>query len=322
MCSLNIRVIGCGNAFSKLNYNQSFLLSAHNGQGEVTRTMLVDCGYQIYKALVDSQIEISTIDDIYISHQHSDHIGSLEGVAFLRYDWVTKPRPQHYRSFRTTKAPRIIAHDYLLKQLWKTSLRGGLESMEGFKAKLSTYFEPCRLKLNRPFTWEGWNLELIQQIHIMDGSSISPSYGMFLSRDGYPAIYFTCDSQHCSPKQMEVWYQRADIIVQDCEIVPVSIKSGVHANYAELAGYPEANATVLPYEIKNKMWLSHYQDFYNHHQDFYGNFCDWDEKAKIDGFCGFMRVGHVFDISRAAYSVTDKDGKAVFSKEYHGETAK
>lgn len=309
---LKIKVIGCGNAFSKLNYNQSFLLSAFDNYGKLTRTLLVDCGYQIYKALIDSKVDINSIDDIYISHQHSDHIGSLEGIAFLRYDWITKPRPQHYSEFKHSKAPRLIANDHLLKQLWYNSLRGGLESMEGFKAQISTYFAPCKLKVNKSLNWVDWNLQLIQQIHIMDGSEISPSYGLFLTRDGYPSIYFTCDTQHCSPKQVEVWYQRANIIFQDCELLPIAIRSGVHANYVELAGYPEANASVLPSEIKHKMWLSHYQDFYNHKKDFYGQPCDWDEKADQDGFRGFIKVGYDFTISKGTYTVADQNGNLIY----------
>ena len=42
---MKITVIGCGNAFSNINYNQCFLLE------EGDQRMLVDCGYQTGAAL-------------------------------------------------------------------------------------------------------------------------------------------------------------------------------------------------------------------------------------------------------------------------------
>ena len=72
--------------------------------------------------------------------------------------------------------------------------------------------------------------------------------------------------------------------------------SGVHANYAQLAGYPSANSIKLPNSIKNKMYLSHYQDFVTEGKDMYGNKADWDGEAFRDGFRGFVKVGQTFEV--------------------------
>jgi len=86
---MKIKIIGCGSAFSKKNYNQCFLLE------EDGRKMLVDCGQQIVPfALMNAGLDVKDIDDIYISHGHADHCASIEAFAFQRYDWITKPRPQ------------------------------------------------------------------------------------------------------------------------------------------------------------------------------------------------------------------------------------
>jgi ribonuclease BN (tRNA processing enzyme) len=281
---MKITVLGCGNAFSNLNYNQSFLLEENDSK------MLIDCGQLTIQALNNAKIDIKTITDIYISHAHADHIGSLEAMAFLRYDWIK--RPKNYKE--GTYAPRIIANAQLLKDLWEKSLSGGLESMEGFVANLATFFEPVPIKDNQKFKWEGWTCELIQQVHIMTGSTIACTFGLIIEKEGHKTIYFTTDSQHCSPRQMEVFYKKSDIIFQDCECLPFA--SGVHANYSQLAGYPEANSVKLSSDIKKKMWLSHYQDFVSLNKDFYGKECNWIEKSITDGFAGFVKVGMEFEV--------------------------
>lgn len=287
---MKITVIGCGNAFSEKNYNQSFLLEESNPDMHTSRKMLIDCGQLTISALRHAGVDLKSITDIYISHAHADHIGALEAMAFLRYDWLNRPHNYKERDY----APKLIANAQLLKDLWDKSLRGGLESMEGFVASLATFFCPVPVKDNQAFIWEGWACSLIQQVHIMTGSTIACTFGLLMGKEGHKSVYFTTDSQHCSPRQMEVFYKKADIIFQDCECTP--FMSGVHANYAQLAGYPEANAVKLSADIKEKMWLSHYQDFVSDKKDFYGKDCDWEKKADEDGFAGFVTVGQVFEI--------------------------
>lgn len=279
---MKVKVIGCGNAFSNLNYNQCFLLE------ENQKKMLIDFGYQIPAALKNSHISFKEIDFIYISHLHADHVGGLEYLAFMRYDWEKRCRDAKDGNY----APVIIGNERVLFDLWETSLKGGLEYMEGFMATLETFFIPRPIKENETFLFEGWTVSLIPQVHIeADVNHIMPTYGLMLKKDGHKTIYFTTDSQHASHNQIEKHYQEADIIIQDCEILPAEQMSVVHANYFQLAGYPEANSRKLEKSVKAKMLLSHYQDFYNYKQDYYGNPCDWDDKAREDGFAGFVKIG-------------------------------
>jgi len=291
---MKVTVLGCGNAFSNVNFNQCFMLE------ECGRTMLIDYGYQAPAALHRAGISVNDINDIYISHLHGDHIGGLEQMAFLRYDWMKRPTNWRNRA-SSSVAPCLIANERVLADLWDKSLRGGLESMEGFDANLETFFEPHPVRGNETFMWQGWHCQLIQQIHIMTGTIISPSFGLFMSKDDQH-IYFTADSQHCSPKQVEVFYQRATTIFQDCECLGVNtatksmvFSSGVHANFAQLAGWTSANSHILPDSIKQKMYLSHYQDFVNSDKDFFGNECAWDALAAGSGLKEFVRVGNVFN---------------------------
>lgn len=326
---MKITVIGCGNAFSKVNGNQSFLLE------EDGRTLLIDVGTR-----VPLFTDITKIDDYYVSHSHADHVGGLEEVAFTTYDWGT--RPTHYSGFKSRKAPRLIANEALMKDLWNESLKGGLKSMEGFDSTLETFFETVSIPPHGRFEWQGWSVNLIQQVHVMTGNHIMPTYGLLFKKEGHKSVYFTTDSQHCSPKQNEIFYKQADIIFQDCECIGVDMlfaegqkvykdddgkikawpiasqdmeimelmargiesfnferfkfSSGVHANYAQLAGYPSANSIRLPKEIKAKMWLSHYQDFVVNNKDYKGQDCNWEEESKLDGFLGLLHVGKVFEV--------------------------
>lgn len=328
---MKITTLGCGNAFTKKSFNQQFLVE-ENG-----RRLLIDCGGSTLMALENANIDINSINDIYISHAHKDHCGGIEDIAFLRYDWIKKPR-----SYKDSKnVPRLIANEQLLKDLWNKSLRGGLESMEGFVATIETFFEPVPIEPNKSFEWEGWACDLIQQVHIMSGSIIMPSFGIMFSKQGHKSVYFVTDSQHCSPRQMEEYYKKADLIFQDCECTGVNFQfqegdkvykdnksiyrlwpedaveiiieimalgakeetwncfkfgSGVHANYAQLAGYDSANSVKLSKEIKSKMWLSHYQDFVLINKDFFGNIINWKQQAQKDGFAGFVQLGLIFDI--------------------------
>ncbi len=82
---MKLTILGCGNAFSLLNFNQIFLVE-ENG-----RRMLIDCGKKADYALANAKIDMKSIDDIYVSHLHGDHIGGLEDFGLIRYDWVNRP---------------------------------------------------------------------------------------------------------------------------------------------------------------------------------------------------------------------------------------
>ena len=306
---MKIRVIGCGNAFSNVNFNQVFLLEEGN------QKMLVDCGYQTGAALYKAGVDLKSITDVYVSHAHADHMGFLEGLGFQRYDWMKKPESSKYNTVDTPHAspiqlvesyyaPRLHANDKLMQELWDFSLKGGMRSIEGLDATLDTFFYTNPVKPGEYFQFGNWRCETIQQIHIMSGSYITNTFGLFMTHQlTGKKVYFTTDSQHCSPRQVEIFYKSADVIFQDCECIGVDTKtmtskfmSGVHANYAQLAGWESANSTRLPQEIRAKMFLGHYQDFVSDGKDCFGNKCDWDQMAKDDGFRGFLRVGQEIDI--------------------------
>jgi len=307
---MRVTVMGCGNAFSTKNGNNCLLLedlevvntsdSVQINSQSYNRKMLIDAGWALPYMLEKNGVDVKEINDVYISHAHADHIGGLEYLGFTRYDWFTKP--QFWDEFKNGSAPNIIANSKLLTDLWHNSLSGGMSSLEGIDACMDTFFRPHPIMPNETFEWCGWKCKLIQQIHIMTGTIITNTFGLFMEKPGHPSLYFVTDSQHCSPRQIEIFYKKADVIFQDCECIGVDttnklskFMSGVHANYAQLAGWPSANSVLLPGDIKAKMYLTHYQDFVSEDKDMFGNHCSWNDLATEDGLRGFVKVGQTFE---------------------------
>ena len=111
---------------------------------------------------------------------------------------------------------------------------------------------------------------LIQTTHAYNGQELMPSYGLYFSTEK-TQVFITTDTQFRPEYYME-YYINADVIFHDCETS--LFKSGVHAHYDELL--------TLPSEIKQKMWLYHYNP---------GPL----PNAEAAGFCGFITCGQSFD---------------------------
>ena len=300
---MRIKVLGCGSAFSTENMNQQFLLE------EGGRRLLLDCGYATPFVLKRAGIKPTEIDDIYLSHPHADHIGGMEYMAFNTYDFMNYPQSwkDHLDALAAGRKgrpfPRVFGHHQLLRDVWDKSLRGGLESIQGFLATLETFFEVIPIPDNGSFEWQGWTMEIVQQVHVVSKYHIMWTFGLMVSKEGHKTVYLTTDTQFNSPQQADAFYKRADIIFQDCETMGVNMKdrkhifgSKVHASYAELAGFEGINNMRLPADSKKKMILSHYQDHVLEGKDFFGNPCDWDAVAKADGFAGMCHVGMELEV--------------------------
>ena len=149
-------------------------------------------------------------------------------------------------------------------------------------AGLETYYDVNYIKANETFTWHGNVCTPFATVHIMNGFVIVPSYGLRVALPTGEKIYFTTDTQHC-PNQLMDMYKAVDFIVQDCETS--SFKSGVHANYMDLV--------LLPSDIKAKMALVHYGD--NVMGDDGKVNDEWGNKAKADGFYGFVDKGTIIN---------------------------
>ncbi|MCK5018709.1 MAG: ribonuclease Z [Candidatus Peribacteraceae bacterium] len=263
---MKITFLGTGSAFSKQN-GQTNLLISDVWPSQKDRKMLVDCGNQVHFMLDDVGMSYLDIEAVYISHLHADHIGGLEELALCTF---LDPR--------YTGKPKLFLNKAL--DLWDSSLKGGLGTIEGKIMQLKDYFDIEYIEPNGSFNWNGVEFQTVQVVHIMDGYAIKPSFGLLFNapsttkivEKGTP-VFITTDTQH-NPNQIKKFYDMADLIIHDCETAP--FKSSVHAHYSELI--------TLDDKTKSKMILSHYQD---------GDLAD----AIGDGFIGFANNGNVIDLN-------------------------
>jgi ribonuclease BN (tRNA processing enzyme) len=244
---------GSGSAFTLKNYQSNMIIESDHG-----KKLLIDCGSDARFSLGRLGITYADIDSVYISHLHADHVGGLEWLGFS-----TKFDPQ-------CRKPHLYISRFLKHELWSSVLSGGMHSLQGEVADLDTYFEIHSIRQNGSFLWEDIEFQLVQTVHIIDGFSIVPSFGLLFTINGIKT-FLTTDTQY-SPEQIKNFYDMADLIFQDCETG--ELKSGVHAHYTKLKTLSE--------EFKKKMWLYHYRD---------GELPD----AKADGFLGFVKMGQGFD---------------------------
>jgi ribonuclease BN (tRNA processing enzyme) len=255
-----IKFLGTGSAFSMKNYHPNMLIE------EGGKNLLVDAGGDVRFALRDIGLSSNDIDSVYITHLHSDHIGGMEYIAFTTYF-----NPNHAR-------PTLYCHKILVEDLWSHSLKGGLQSVQGKVLNIYDYFDVNALNHEGTFEWQGLTFELRSSIHVYNGFSTIPTFGLIMHSKTGAKVFLTSDTQF-TPDHLMNSYKIADIIIQDCETTP--FRSEVHAHYDDLR--------TLPGDIKKKMLLWHYQD--NVVDDFDG----WQSKAQNDGFKSFIRKGESFE---------------------------
>ena len=265
---MKITAVGVGSAFAGEDKYQTMFLVERN-----KRKLLVDCGSDARFALkelgITNQNVGGQIDGVYVSHLHADHIGGLEWLGFCTYF-----NPDAVR-------PKLYMNTDLMTEAWNQTLRGGMQSVEGKDCNLTDYFDCHRIPDGGKFEWEGIKFQTVQMVHIVSGFSFRNSYGLLVT-DSYKVepdergatlrhdvVFLTTDTQF-APNQLNHFYDRATIIVHDCETLPY--RSGVHAHYDELVELPE--------KVKKKMWLAHYST------------ADGRTPEK-DGFKGFLRKGDV-----------------------------
>jgi len=258
---ISLTALGTGTLFSKNNYHSNYLLTVGN------YSLMIDCGSDARHSLRDLGLEIKDIDGVYISHLHGDHVGGLEWLGFGKY-------------FGPDDLCDLYASSSILPDLWNKVLSGGMGSLQCQIADLNTYFNVHAIsekngKFNAISHANYVSCQLVQTCHIMNGFYIVPSFGLMIDT-GSQKIFVTSDTQF-APEQLTDFYGMANIIIHDCETS--DYESRVHANYKRLV--------MLPNEIKNKMWLSHYQD-------------DGPTKynAQVDGFLGFLKKGQTIILKR------------------------
>ena len=161
--SVKLIVLGTGSAFTLEYYQSNMLIEGAEGR------LLIDCGGDVRHSLAAQGLNALDITDVYISHLHTDHIGGLEWLGLVSYFVRTRNDP--------SAKPRLYLHQSLVEDLWH-SLHGGMGTIEGHVADLSTYFDLRPIGRNGCFTFSGSEFQTVQVVHYYDGYEIVPTYAL------------------------------------------------------------------------------------------------------------------------------------------------
>ena len=249
---MRITFLGSADAFthSPDNYQSNLILQKDTG-----KKLLIDCGSEARRSLHELGIDSSSVDAVYISHLHADHIGGLEWFGFTRY------------FNRERSKPKLFLHKSLEKDLWEKSLSGGMNCLEDKEAQLSSFFEVHAVE--KSFEWEGTHFELVETQHAFHAGKKLPCFGLFFERK-QDKVFFSGDTR-LTPETLMPYYKKADLIFHECETKEQ--RTPVHSHYDDLKTLDEGT--------KKKMWLYHYND---------GPLPD----AQTDGFAGFIKKHQSF----------------------------
>jgi ribonuclease BN (tRNA processing enzyme) len=226
------------------------------------------------------------IDAVYISHQHADHIGGLEWLAFMTY---FDPMCE--------KIPLYLSQDI---DLWEDFLQESLRYLVGETVERGAYFDWNDMVIpihdETPpdlFHLGHLTFEAVPVWHVVgeikEVGFCMRSFGLRISGPEEPNVFWTSDTTF-DPDHLMEHYEWADWILHDCETSlanegkPVNrhaTRSNVHPHFYDLAE--------LPLEIKKKMFLIHYQD--NVLDERGRVISEWAARARGGGFARFVEKG-------------------------------
>lgn len=260
---MKIKFIGVGAAFAKSDYfHSNMLVTAKNG-----KRLLVDCGCDARFSLKEAGVcpdEITNeLDAVFISHLHSDHIGGMEWLAFSTF------------FLKKQKRLKLYMEKNMMVEMWETSLKGGLAYTGEKEMHLEDYFNTIPLEKDDIFEWEDIKFTLVGMPHIKSKDQVLYSYGLMIkdTQSDKKPIFISSDTIFV-PDVLTAIASKTSLLFHDCETT--AIRTNVHAHYEELR--------TLPINIKNKMWLYHYQP-------------DIEYDLIEDGFLGFIKKGQEFNFS-------------------------
>lgn len=302
--------LGVGSAFAGRELGQSNMIV----ESDSGKLLLIDCGSRCQDMLEEvcgiANKDLGKIDGVYISHLHGDHVGGMEWLALCTY-------------FNPTirDKPKLYCIEDLMHEMWDSSLKGGLSTIQGGEATLTTYFDCQPLQINSYFVWEGIRFTPVQTVHVVSGYRIMHCYGLMIEQsapvadhehrveearkdardklaegDFVPKVSSTMTWLKTETED-RTW--KRTFLTTDTQFAPKQLQDFyatadlVFHDCETTAFRSNVHAhyddlKTLPDEVKERMWLYHYNTT---PEVFEGH-----GKARDDGFAGFVTKGKEFEI--------------------------
>ncbi len=264
---LTLTFLGVGSAFSKRNHHSNALIeiwsTSPDKQSGPDDTLLLDFG-SVGPIAIDQLknkpgfeylnrggiVDYNKIRNIFVSHQHADHIGGLEELAFMNVFVLSNGNTED--AFK----PRIISSMNILVNLWDTSLKGGMSPLPGRYALLQDYFYILALRSTasgyEPFQLGGrYKFEIFPTDHIrIERKYDWPSYGVcFTDTETGESVFFSGDTRF-DFESYEPMMTKAKLCFHDTQLSGDT--ASVHALLSELRTMPD--------EVKKRTLCYHYGD--------------------------------------------------------------
>jgi len=215
---------GTGSAWSRRYGNSSAFV-----EGDGFR-LLVDCGHTVPARLTEGGVDLKSVEAVFISHLHGDHVYGLEEWGFKNFlIW--------------NQRPILFIPEILVDAIWTNVLAGTMAQVCNTHCVLNDYFRVVPMAQGQPVSYGSSTLE----IHPVDHVPHAPAFGLKVTSNEV-SVGFTCDTL----ANVNSWfYDDVSLIFHDCALYP-PFPETVHAHFLELCAYPE--------EWRRKTYLVHYGD--------------------------------------------------------------
>lgn len=224
-------ILGCGHSEALTLFNNNAAVINDKG------VLLIDCGHTIKHALHDQSMDIGSLDAIFITHVHGDHVFGLERIAFeARYKYK--------------KRISLYFHEKIYQELWDQTLKGSLgysSDHDGTPQKntLEDWFDVNIITSNE-FSVFGNNYKIFEVKH----SPGKPTFGLTVN----DTIFFSSDTTKINEIVESVEFE---VGFHD---VTLTESNPVHASLSSLIDSYSV-------EVRDKLYLMSYQDNWAEYED-------------------------------------------------------
>lgn len=169
---MKLKIIGSGNARSKEICASTL----------IDNTILVDAGHGVYKKLLQENVDIKSLEAIFITHLHTDHFIDLTAIVahrnILKDDDPDTPTLHIYLPVGGIEALRVIALNTLDQNI-------DPDSWMRFSSEIKEYN-------NHPIHFKDYEIKALK----VDHAAMVPSYGLIFKTKDH-TVGFSGDSKTC-----------------------------------------------------------------------------------------------------------------------------